>query len=271
MNILVSTVDSDVKIDDLGGLNLTHPTVNINIATEYNFDKIKKSNDLQAAIDNNKLLVKIGDRIIKNIKSPFLDLDTKISDLLINYPDIYYMDFDFTLILSKVETKFDKGRKYERYYASPTDSTDLYVKKSYEDITGTRKINNVDCPNMLLGVKITVEWYNKDNTLNTNVKEINSFFNRAQAGEYLVKRRSRNTDNLKGMAEGTPAESYVTTIFTKYVKEIQEYVETGADSFKIALENETDQTMLDILNISLPNAVLNRVATIREIIINQIT
>jgi len=271
MNILVSTVDSNVRINDLNGLNLVHPIIDINITDEYNLDEIKKSKDLQSALDNNKLILKIGKRVVKNIKNPFLNLDTKISDLLINYSDICYMDFDFTLVLSKVETKFNKGRKYERYYSAPNDNTDLYVKKSYEDIIGTRNINGVDCPNMLLGVKIKIEWYNKDNTLDVNIKEVNSLFNRAQAGEYLVKRRSRNTDNLKGMAEGTAAENYVAAIFMKYSNEIQEYIEAGTDAFKLAMENETDQSMLDILAISLPSTLLGRAATIKEIIIDQIT
>jgi len=208
--------------------------------------------------------------IIKNLKHPFLDPDLKIFNLLKNYSDICYFDFDFTLMLSITNSKFDRGRKYERYYSIPNDISDLYVKKTYTDIIGNRNINGTDNEDMLLGVEIKIEWYKNDNTLDDHFKTTKSWFTRGQAGEYLIKRRRRNIDNLKGMADKTPAKQYLVVLFNHYKNEVDEYIEVGNDNFKNAIINETDTSINNILNITFPSVLINKEASIKEIILSQV-
>jgi hypothetical protein len=134
-----------------------------------------------------------------------------------------------------------------------------------------RDINGTTISNSLLGVKVKIEWYKKDNSLDSNIKIIKSWFTREQAGEYLVKRRSRNINNLKGLAKNTTADSYIITIFDHYKEELNEYIETGADTFKNAIINETDQNIISILNIELLSSQLGVISTIKNILIYNIS
>ena len=54
----------------------------------------------------------------------------KIKRFLLTTPEVEIKNVDFTLFLTISNTMYNKGRKYERYYADPEDSTDILVKKT---------------------------------------------------------------------------------------------------------------------------------------------
>lgn len=58
IKISTTGTQSPVTIDDLGGRQFTHPTVDFDLATEYSYADIVESADLQALIDAGHVTVK---------------------------------------------------------------------------------------------------------------------------------------------------------------------------------------------------------------------
>jgi len=265
------TANEAIHIEDLNFKTASATKLPILLNRIYELRDLKYSSDLQHAIDTDKIVLKrYNETIIPTIRYPGLNTDLKISDLLKSKPDMDYKDFDFTLILAAVNSNYEKGRKFERYYSKALDNDDLYVKKTYSDIIGDRIINGITVSDMLLGIEIKIEWYKYNDTLDSDNKIIQSWFTREQAGEYLMKRRRRNINNLRGLVDKTPAEPYVIALFDFYKGLVEDYIEMATDDLKNVMLNETNPDILNILNLSFYSTLLDREETLGNIIISQL-
>lgn len=264
MDILLKTND-DVNIKDLG-LNLTHPKNNINLTNLFTLEEIKRSEDLQIAMENEIVVATYNSYVIKNIKYPNIDPELRISRYIKGLTNAHFSDFDFTLILNIIETKYEFGRKCTRYYEHKDQPGTLCVKKTYTDIIGERNINGTIVDNLLLGIEIEFFWYKNDGKISDKTKTIQVMFNREEAGEYLSKRRTRNINTLKGVAIGTRAEQYIDQLVQHYKESMSLYIETGSSDFLDSVTNETDPTIITILDTEIPHDRYNTV-TIRQMIL----
>lgn len=80
--------------------------------------------------------------------------------------------------------------------------------------------------------------------------------------------RQARVDFLKEESAGTPIEEHVLTLLKHYAAETHEYIETGSTVLKDAIENETDPTILALLDIVL---VEDWNYTVRQSILTRIT
>lgn len=150
---------------------------------------------------------------------------------------------DFTTFLRKESPVFDKGRKTESHYTDP-DTGELVVKKVFADLYDP----DVTDRNKLIGVQITLEWYdNTDTVLIT--KTFDKPLNFVEAATIVHNRRIASIDYLKAAGKGTPVEDYQMAIFEHYEAEIRTWYDMGGEVLSDAILSETDpliSTYLDI-------------------------
>lgn len=154
-------------------------------------------------------------------------------------PNEELLDFDFTLLGLHKFSRFNKGRKYLTEYYDEAEEN-IVVCKRFEDIniSGTTKLDYVN---------VTIEWMNNDDTVGLE-KEFSVTFSEVEKGDYLRKRRQRAIDYIVYFAQGTPLEPYMDILFAHYKDEMEAFVSTGSSAFEDALNNESDPTILAILN-----------------------
>jgi len=230
-NILYGLINDNIEIP------LFIPNKYIGIATE-SFKKYLEYKGLK------KCKIKYND-VVKTIYLKKSKL--KIERYNIDDP----LNFDFSLILMKDKTIIHKGKKIRQDYID--SNNDIIVTKYYEDIIGDRVIFGKISKNRIIGLQIHIVWWNELNEIglekNVEVKK----FSRQEEGERLKNYRNRQISNLKGLAIGTEAEAIVDIIYEHYDNEIYKYINHGTNEFLSALTYETDSTINQYLNMSIPN------------------
>lgn len=174
-----------------------------------------------------------------------LHTDIYISDHVPNVEETTISDFDFTLLAEKKSPQYIKGRKTEAEYLDPSDSTTVWVKKTFTD--------SLDVNDVLIGIDIQIDWYNSDDTI-AFTKNVFKPLNLAEAEEIKRKRRIRAMQYLKANAAGTPVEPAVTAIYIHYEDDIASWYELGGDSLGDTVSGETDSTINGYLDIALDPA-----------------
>lgn len=88
MSILLSTVNSDVIIGDLGGIEIKHPTVDLQITSFFDPDEIYNSNDIKKLLIRGKITIKRGNgESITSVEEfkPVKITDSLVQTLLSDY------------------------------------------------------------------------------------------------------------------------------------------------------------------------------------------
>ena len=166
-----------------------------------------------------------------------------------NIDDVY--NFDFSIILMKDEALIHKGKKIQQDYID--ENGDIIVTKYYQDVIGDRLIFGEISSNRLIGLQIKIIWWTETNEIGLEkIVEVKKF-SRQEEGERLKNYRNRQISNLKGLAIGTEAEAIVDIIYEHYDNEIYKYINHGTNEFLSALTYETDSTINQYLNMSIPN------------------
>ena len=158
---------------------------------------------------------------------------------------------DVTLWGLDRSTTTSRGRKAHTLYK---DGSDTVAKKTYTDHTNPRTIQHL------------YEWFNEDGTVGATKTELKQY---APHEWYalLHGRRQNQIDYLIGEAAARELTSNSATLREHYATEIAEYLAEGTETLKDAIENETDQSIVAILDTQLGTPD----KTIREAIIYQIT
>jgi len=160
-------------------------------------------------------------------------------------------NFDFTLILIKIQPVIHKGKKLQQNYVDKNG--DIIVTKYYHEIIGDRIIFGKISTNRLIGMSVEIIWWDENNeiglTKNIKVKE----FSRQEEGERYKSYRDRQLANLKGLSIGTDAEPVVNYIYEYYNDLIYEYITQGNDKWLLQLESEIEQPISTYLAIDIPN------------------
>lgn len=205
----------------------------------------------------------IGDKIIITHKTPEQKPILAIlqaNSFLANKSDLEIKTFDIDLLegLYK-ESKYSKGYLYKESYFTDSQKTKLAIKRTYELVYDS---------NFLIGEKIKTEWY----CTNGNVildKEVFVEFSAKDAAAKKSQIRQIQIDYLQ-----YPERPYqlpqvmaaINKLFEHYKDVVIDYKLSGSDSFKKAVENETDTTIKAILNTKLPDG-----KSFKESILYQIT
>lgn len=202
-----------------------------------------------------------------NIKPEWLEVNEIIIDDDLRIFRYINKDFDplitdFSIIGLKKETPvYERGRKMSATYLD--SSNNIVVEKIFTDI---RDIST----NRLMSLQVTFNWYNEIGNIGLTKTDIVKSFNSSQAKTMERKRRERQIDFLEAIVEGTPIESSVIAIITKYQKEITKYVQHGlSELLNTAMINETDPTLRYVLFdiyqpiLSAPQYRINTIQTIQ--------
>lgn len=182
------------------------------------------------------------------------------NNFLQNKSDIEIKTLDIDLLegLYK-ETKYSKGYLYKESYFTDSQKTKLAIKRTYELVYDS---------NFLIGEKVKTEWY----CTNGNVildKEVFVEFSAKDAAVKKSQIRQIQIDYLQYPERPYQLPQVMTAInklFKHYQDVVIDYKLSGSDSFKKAVENETDTTIKAILNTKLPDG-----KTFKESILYQIT
>lgn len=168
-------------------------------------------------------------------------------------------DIDFTLLGFKKNSIYSKGRRVVSEYIG--DDDEIVVKKSFTDLLDTNGIFE--------GIDILFEWYGENDTvLDSKTQKV--YMDNFEASIYLQKRRERAIGYLTFSAQGTPIETYLKQIFDHYKNEIEEYKTIGSDTFRNAVENESNSTINQLLAIEVPRYDGNGTITVKNSILTAI-
>lgn len=120
-------------------------------------------------------------------------------------------------------------------------------------------------------VQITMSYYAEDGSISTEKTFINKTFNKYEAETEYRERRERQFDYLQASARGTQIEPYINIIMTHYQNEIHNYKQSKDMSIHSSMENETEQSIINILEIVVPrNDIPEKGISIRNSIYHQI-
>lgn len=154
---------------------------------------------------------------------------------------------DFSILgFSKKAPHYDRGRKIKAEYWCPTNN-EIVVEKVFKDI-----IN--ESTGRLLSLEVTFNWYNENNEIALTKTEIVKELNKAQSETIMRQRRERSIDFLVSEARYTPNEPFIEMLINHYEVQITHFKDKGSNEFALALNSETDQTILTILSARVPFA-----------------
>ena len=182
----------------------------------------------------------------------------RIQDYYLDEPYSDLTKKDFTLVgLIKASPKYNKGKKQSASYFTDREQTTLVVKKSFSDTIENDK---------MVGLEITFDYYDHENLIGFSKTEFKPL-NTSEVSSLLRKRRQRAVDYLRASSVGTPIEKYVNTILKHYKTEIDLFIQGNTPDFLEALQNESDQAIVPLLNI----VVSQDGRKVKDTIIYQIT
>lgn len=154
---------------------------------------------------------------------------------------------DFSILgFRKIAPHYDRGRKIKAEYKC-VEKDELIVEKIFTDIRDS-------FTGRLTGLQVLFNWYCEDNTIGLSKTEIVKLFNKAQSETEERKRRERTIDFLISEARYTANEPFIQMLMTHYETEITHFKNKGDTEFHVAMENETDPTIIAILNSRVPFA-----------------
>ena len=154
---------------------------------------------------------------------------------------------DFSILgFRKVAPHYDRGRKIKAEYKC-VDKDEIIVEKIFSDI---RDVNT----GILTGLQVTFNWYDENNNIGLTKTEIVKQLNKAQAETIERQRRERAIDFLISEARNTPNEPFISALMLHYEVQINHFKTKSADDFATAIKNETDPTILAILQARVPFA-----------------
>lgn len=180
-------------------------------------------------------------------------------------------NIDFTLIgLHKHQPEYNQGRKYLATYLD--DNENVVVRKTFSDVIGNHSVwggSGFINVQGIIGIQILFEWIDVDGNVGLSKTEIVKSLNIVEEQTLLRERRVRSIDYLIASAKGTDAEPVLDSLYTHYETFVKRFKEYGDDSFKNAILNETDATIIYQLSIQIskPN---NTQTSIKNNILYQI-
>ena len=178
--------------------------------------------ELDQALNNNKL------RILRTLPREYSD-----EEVLHN---------DYTIGTKKTTPDRDRGRKVKAEYIDQSND-DIIVDKTFQDVQNGE----------LLDLQVTHNWYREDGTIGLSKTEIVKSFNKTEAEKLYQDRRIAAISFLVSEVRGTVYEPYINSLMDHYSTEIDKYISPqGADDFEQAILNETDPTILAILQSRVP-------------------
>lgn len=127
---------------------------------------------------------------------------------------------------------------------------------------------------ILTGEKRVISWYNTDDQPVFTKTSIENYSAKDAAKILKDIRETRilYLQNPEGEFINEQVRAYITLLFNHYKQEVSDYILSGSKDFENAINTETDQNILSILNAQLPvNAVNPHLVTIKESILYQIT
>lgn len=151
---------------------------------------------------------------------------------------------DFSIIgLEKETPSYARGIKTAAKYID-IDNDELVVEKIFQDewSADLRKLT----------LRITVNWYNENGEIGLTKTEIARKYNEYETETVGRKRRYRQFDYLKASVRGTPYESFISDIVTRYNDEIRKYKEDALTVLSDAMSNEGDSYYRAILETEMP-------------------
>lgn len=172
--------------------------------------------------------------------------------------EIESIDIDLLQGLHK-ESKYSKGYLYQKNYYLDNDKKVLCVKRTYELVYEN---------NFLIGEKNEIFWYDEKGDVSLQKSFVVNF----SAKEAAFKKsqiRQIQIDYLQHPEKPYQIPAIISAInklFEHYKNVIIDYRLSGSNSFKEAIENETDSSILTILNTKLPDK-----KTVKESILYQIS
>ena len=116
-----------------------------------------------------------------------------------------------------------------------------------------------------------MNYFSEDNTIAFNKDVTKRTLNKYEAETEYRLRRERQFDYLQASVRGTPLEQYINIILTHYNLGIENYKKSGDMSLAQSMENETNQSIVGILEIVVPrNDIPNKGISVRNSIYHQI-
>ena len=166
--------------------------------------------------------------------------------------------------ITKGEPEFVKGTKIKtEFYAEDKDN--VVVRQSYTDV--------VDEKGFLVGIEMKIEWL--DEMGNPALfKTVTNSLPISSASEEIRSRRKRQINYLQEAGARLGVKQYIDLLFGYYSTQVvsgktlnflNNYIENGSKEFEKAINKETNEQILQILNVPLPDG-----KTVKESILNQI-
>lgn len=167
--------------------------------------------------------------------------------------------------ITKGEPEFVKGTKIKtEFYSEEKDN--VVVRQSYTDV--------LDENGFLVGIGMKIEWL--DEMGNPALfKTVTNSLPISSASEEIRSRRKRQINYLQEAGARLGVKQYIDLLFGFYSAQVvsgktlnflNNYIENGSKEFEKAINKETNEQILQILNAPLPDG-----KTIKESILNQIT
>lgn len=166
--------------------------------------------------------------------------------------------------------RYARGYKiYSKYFTTPNFEDEITVPAVSIDYSLI-----YDQSGNLTGEKRIITWYDTNDKAVFTKTSIESYSAKDAAKILKDIRETRilYLQNPEGEFINEQVRAYITLLFNHYKQQVSDYILSGSKDFENAINNETDQTILAILNAQLPvNAVNPQLVTIKQSIMYQIT
>lgn len=139
-------------------------------------------------------------------------------------------------------------------FNSRNNLTVVNYDSSIEDMSSGAVIVYFEKGKLLTGLHVDIKWYDNNGDV-TKEKRVTRTLSKHASSNYEYSRRQRTINQMISAAAGTAVQPFVKAIYERYHAKgvISNYINFGdSESFKAALDNETDPTILSYLSIVLP-------------------
>ncbi len=188
--------------------------------------------------------------------------------------EIKLIDVEFFENLTNFK-RFSRGYKvYSRYYNEPQTGTPIPIGNTWQDdgftnCPAVERLYSLVWENDILAAEqVIMNWYNEDESIAFSKTTVNPFSAKDAAKKLKDIRETQilYLQNPEAEYVNPTVKEYIDVLFGHYKSEVSDYILSGNDAFLNAINNETNEQILQILN-----AVLADGKTVKESILYQIT